>query len=57
MGLFNRLGRKVEELRQQAEGAKEGKASHKCANCEELFYTDHETCPECDSDAVVSIER
>lgn len=47
MGLFENLGRKVEEFKQTAtETAAEG-ATHACQSCGERFYTDHDDCPEC----------
>jgi len=52
MGLFERLGRNVEKLKQQAEAASEQSATHGCENCETLLYTDHDECPECGADAV-----
>jgi rRNA maturation endonuclease Nob1 len=57
MGLFNRLGRKVEELKQEAEAASEREATHRCEDCETLLYTDHEACPECGADAVTALSR
>lgn len=56
MGLFNRLGRKVEELKQEATEASEESATHRCESCEALLYTDHDVCPECDTPAVVALE-
>jgi len=56
MGLFNRLGRKVEKLKQEAETASEGSATHQCEHCEALLYTDHAECPECGAAAVVSVD-
>lgn len=53
MGLFNRLGRKAEEFKQNVDAAKTAEATHECADCEKLFYTEHETCTECGSDAIV----
>lgn len=53
MGLFNTLGRKVEEFKQDVDSAKTDEATHRCADCERLFYTEHETCPECGSESVV----
>ena len=53
MGFFNRLGRKVEGFKQDVETATADEATHQCADCEKLFYSDVETCPECGSNAVV----
>lgn len=56
MGLFNRLGRKVEELKQEAESASQDEATHQCEHCETLLYTDYPECPECGEEAVVALE-
>lgn len=56
MGLFNKLGRKVQELKQEVDDAKAGHASHRCASCDELLHTDLDACPECGADAVVAID-
>lgn len=55
MGFFNNLGRKAEKLKQKAKAASEEEASHACADCEALLYTDHDECPECGSDGVVEL--
>lgn len=55
MGFFNDLGKKAEKLKQQAMAASEKEATHGCANCETLLYTDHDECPECGSDAVAEL--
>lgn len=56
MGLFERLGRSVEELRQEAADAREAEATHECSACGQLLYTDREDCPECGG-AVVEREE
>ena len=56
MGIFNRLGRKVEELKHEAESATAEEATHLCEACDTLLYTDHEECPECGGDDVVALE-
>ena len=55
MGFFNNLGRKAEKLKQQATAASEEKATHACADCEALLYSDHDFCPECGNDSVVAL--
>lgn len=55
MGLFENLGRKVEQFKQEASDSAED-PSHACTDCGEQFYTDYEACPECDSEAVEPIE-
>ena len=57
MGIFNRLGRQVETFKQRAESAAEETAEYQCMACETRFQIDHETCPECDADAVESISE
>ncbi len=56
MGFFNNLGKRAEKLKQQATAASKREATHGCKDCETLLYTAHETCPECDSDAVVALD-
>ncbi len=56
MGLFNRLGRKVEKMKREAESASRDSATHRCTHCETLLYTDYAECPECETDAVVAID-
>ena len=53
MGLFNTLGRKVEEFKQDVDSAKADEATHQCTDCEQLLYSGRETCPECGSESVV----
>lgn len=55
MGFFNRLGRKVEKLKQEASSASED-AEFGCANCQALLYADYDECPECGAEAVVALE-
>jgi rRNA maturation endonuclease Nob1 len=56
MGLFNRLGRRVEELKQEATSASKESASHWCEACETSLYTGHDECPECGERAVVAVD-
>ena len=56
MGLFNRLGRKVEKLKREAEAASEGSATYYCERCETALYADHAECPECGAAAVVAVD-
>jgi uncharacterized OB-fold protein len=56
MGLFENLGRKVEEFKQQAEEASEAEAVAECADCGEAVYTDREDCPACGSDDLVAAD-
>ncbi|MFB6150261.1 MAG: hypothetical protein ABEJ40_00500 [Haloarculaceae archaeon] len=49
MGLFENLGRKVEEFKQQAQEVSESRAIGECADCGKVLYTEHDECPECGS--------
>jgi len=55
MSLFNDLGRKVEELKQEVGNATDDEATHRCIECDTLLYTDHDECPECGSTSVIPI--
>ncbi len=57
MGLFNNLGKKFEQLKQEAEASASEEATHACRTCETLLYTNHDACPECDSQDVVALKR
>ena len=52
MGIFENLGRKVEQFKQQASDAADEEASHVCGDCGELIYGYREQCPECGSEDV-----
>lgn len=52
MGLFENLGRKVGEFKQQAEEASREEAAHECTDCGELVYSDRKDCPECESETL-----
>jgi len=56
MGLFNRLGREVEQFKQSAMGAAAAD-EFRCVDCGAEFATAYEACPECDADAVVPLDR
>jgi rRNA maturation endonuclease Nob1 len=55
MSLFNDLGRKVEELKQEVGSASDDEATHRCIECDTLLYTDHDECPECGSTSVIPL--
>ena len=52
MSLFERLGEKVEEFKQEAEAARDDAAPYRCRECGERFHSDRDTCPECGSENV-----
>jgi predicted nucleic acid-binding Zn-ribbon protein len=53
MGLFENLGRKVEQFKQDAQEASRERAAYRCGDCGELVYGGRDDCPECGSDALV----
>ena len=57
MGLFNDLGKKFEQMKQEAEAASEQEATHGCTNCKTPLYTDYDECPECGTDSVAKLRR
>ncbi|WP_436928664.1 hypothetical protein [Halosimplex halobium] len=54
MGIFNRLGREVEEFKQSAKQAAEERHDYRCEACDARFSTDYEECPDCGAEAVVA---
>lgn len=56
MGLFERLGRGVEEFKQTAQRAAAESAAYRCRACGERLQTDHEQCPECGAARVEPVE-
>ncbi|MHB9287052.1 hypothetical protein ACKVMT_08430 [Halobacteriales archaeon Cl-PHB] len=56
MGLFNRLGRQVEEFRQTAKQAADEHADFECAACGERYAVPKDACEECGAEAVERAE-
>ena len=54
MGFFKRIGRQVEQFKQTATEAAEKDATSRCQDCDARFHTQHDRCPECDSQSIVS---
>ncbi|WP_248896346.1 hypothetical protein [Haloplanus halobius] len=54
MGLFNELGRQVEEFKQTAKNAANSTDTFQCPACDEQFDNTHEHCPECGEPMVES---
>lgn len=52
MSLFERLGRKVESLKQEADAARDAEATHRCRDCGKRFYTQREVCSACGGEVV-----
>ncbi len=57
MGFFEDLGKKVGEFTHEAKRAADESTSYACENCGERFHTKHETCPNCESQAIVALEK
>lgn len=57
MSLFEDVGRKVEEFRQQVRDAEDEEATYGCADCKAALYADHDRCPECGSENVVPLKN
>lgn len=52
MGLFNRLGREVEQFKQSAKQAADGGHDYRCEVCDARFSTEYTECPDCGAEAV-----
>jgi rRNA maturation endonuclease Nob1 len=52
MGLFNKIGRNVEQFKQTAADAASEQADYECRACGSRFHTDSEECPECGASEV-----
>ncbi|ELY94619.1 hypothetical protein C483_02770 [Natrialba hulunbeirensis JCM 10989] len=50
MSLFERLGERVEEFKQEAESARDDTAPYLCRDCGERFHQAQKTCPACGSE-------
>lgn len=55
MGLFNRLGRQVEQFKQNAKAAADELADYQCQSCHDRFHTEYEVCPSCGAQEVTSV--
>ncbi|WP_193787917.1 hypothetical protein [Natronolimnohabitans innermongolicus] len=56
MGMFERLGEKVERLKQEAAAGREGSYEYGCRNCGTGFYSEPAACPECGSDEIAPVK-
>jgi len=54
MGLFNKLGRQVEQFKQDAKEAAEESAVYQCRVCGARFHTEYDECPECGAQEITS---
>ena len=55
MGLFNKLGRQIEQFRQDAKEAAEETVDYQCQACHARFHTEYDECPECGAQEVTLI--
>ena len=53
MGLFNRLGREVEQFKQTAKDSAAEQFDYRCEACDSRFAKNHDYCPDCGTQAVV----
>ena len=56
MGLFENLGRKVEEFKQEATEASREQADYRCGDCDAIVYGGRDDCPDCGSTDLVARE-
>lgn len=54
MGLFENLGRKVEEFKQEATEASKDQADYRCGDCDTLVFGGRDDCPDCGSERLVA---
>lgn len=52
MGFFNKLGREVEQFKQNAKAAADESAEYQCQACDARFHTEYDECPECGAQEV-----
>ncbi|WP_435345944.1 hypothetical protein [Haloarchaeobius sp. HRN-SO-5] len=57
MGFFSKVGRQVEQFKQTATEVAKEDATYQCQACEARFHAQHDQCPECDAQSIVSTEE
>lgn len=57
MGLFRKLGRQVEQFKEEAKTAAENHVANECKECGARFSDQHDQCPECKCGDVISVEQ
>lgn len=55
MGIFNELGRQIEQFKQNAKDAADESAEYQCQACNARFHTEYEECPDCGAQEVTSL--
>lgn len=56
MGVFRKLGRRVEQFKSEAETAAGENAPFRCEACGARFDEDHERCPDCGAEGTVALD-
>jgi rRNA maturation endonuclease Nob1 len=54
MGIFNTLGRQIEQFKQNAKDAADETAEYQCQACDARFHTEYDECPDCGADDVTA---
>ena len=54
MGFFERVGRQVEQFKQTVTETAKANANYQCEACDARFYSQHDQCPECGAEPIVS---
>lgn len=55
MGLFNKLGREIEQFKQNAKAAAEETADYQCQACNARFHSEYDECPDCGAQNVTAL--
>lgn len=56
MGVFRKLGRRLEQFKAEAETAADENA-YRCEACDARFDEDRERCPECGAEGAIAADR
>ncbi len=54
MGIFNKVGREVERLKQNVTAVAEKQSDYQCLACDAQLHTEYDECPECGAQEVTS---
>lgn len=55
MGIFNTIGRQIEQFKQNAKEAAEETAEYQCQACNARFHTEYDECPDCGAQDVKAL--
>jgi rRNA maturation endonuclease Nob1 len=56
MGFFNELGRRLGKFEQEARAAAADDADWGCASCGSTFHEAPDTCPDCGSEQIITLD-